>query len=1580
MINEEKAKGLMPFESIRLGLASPEVIRSWSHGEVKKPETLNYRTLKPEKDGLFDARIFGPIKDYECLCGKYKKKKYEGTICDRCGVEVTRSDVRRERFGHIELASPVVHIWYLKSTPSKIGNLLNLSSRDIERVVYFESYMLIEHPAEEEEEAFEKDSSTLPLFEGGLTKYVKISVISEDEFRENEAIYSNSEKYEYGMGAEKVKDLLSRIDLEMLAKKLKDEIHGYAIGFDDLNLETKIKYPKSYQKLVSDIAKRFTEYGINLNGHLLSDKEIDAIITGELYVVIDPKDSGLEKYKVISATDYQSIAEKVEALTGIEALKVVYKEFRKINPEIPLLEVFKENLRNSLLRETAEQKLKKLVRRLRLVEGFLKSGNKPEWMILDVIPVIPPDLRPLLPLDGGRFATSDLNDLYRRVINRNNRLKRLIDLDAPEIIIRNEKRMLQEAVDALIDNGRRGRTVTQNNRPLKSLSDSLRGKQGRFRQNLLGKRVDYSGRSVIVVGPEMQMHECGLPKQMALELFKPFVYRRLEEKGYATSIKMAKRMVENKEPEVWECLEEVVKQHPVLLNRAPTLHRMSIQAFEPKLVEGKAIRLHPLVCPPFNADFDGDQMAVHVPLSVEAQLESYILMLSTQNILSPAHGKPVTMPSQDIILGAHYITQELKGAKGEGKIFANPDEAKLAYDLGKIDLLAKIKVKLNRKIIETTVGRLIFNEILPEGFPFVNEVLNKKKISKLISDIYEKYGNEVAAITLDRIKELGFKFATKAGISISVSDLVVPQKKAEIIQKAIKEAEEVWQQYVDGIITRGERHNKVIDIWSTVTNEVAKLMFDEIEKTERVENGKKYPGEFNPVYMMASSGARGSKDQIRQLAGMRGLMAKHSGEFIETPIISNFREGLSVVEYFISTYGARKGLADTALKTAVAGYLTRRLADVAQDVIITAEDCGTLKGITVSAIIEGGEIVVPLRDRIIGRYAAEDIIDPYTNEVIVVMNEEITEEKATQIEKAGIEKVKIRSVLTCEQTVGVCAKCYGRDLAQRKLVDIGEAVGIIAAQSIGEPGTQLTMRTFHIGGAATAQAAQTAHIASVNGIVKLVNVKTVKDREGKELIINREGSIIILDKEGKPLERFPAPYGAILKVKDGEEVKEGTILAEWDPFSIPIIAEKSGTVEFRDVIADVTLREERDNITGKTILDISFMRPKDAALHTPRMVIHGDDGEDYVYDLPVNSLILLTKDQLEEKWDKCLTCSEAEKTEVYHKYIQPKEGFRVYEGDVIVKIPRERAKVRDIVGGLPRVEELLEAREPKNKAIVSEIDGIVRIYEDADEIILFNPKTGESKTYKINPDTFVIVKNGQQVKEGQELTDDGSVKAEFSGTVRVRSKGTLIVVFNKETGQQKKYRVAKGRFIIVKDGAVVKAGDPLTDGSPNPHDILKIMGPEELAAFLVKEAQMVYRLQGVEINDKHFEVIIRQMLKKVKIVDPGDSRFLLNEIVDKIDLEEEIQKILEEGGKPPKAEPVLVGITKASLTTRSWISAASFQETTRVLADASVEGKEDKLQGLKENVIIGNIIPAGTGVKDYMNVKAVLEEVEAFKE
>ncbi|MDQ7038557.1 MAG: DNA-directed RNA polymerase subunit beta' [Aquificota bacterium] len=1560
----ERKRGLFPFSKIKLMLASPDEIRRWSHGEVKRPETLNYRTLKPEKDGLFCAKIFGPVKDYECLCGKYRGKRYEGTICDRCGVEVTVSYERRRRFGHIELAAPVAHIWFLKSTPSKIGTLLNMTSRDVERVVYFESYLVIEYPADEkEEEAFEKMEDTIPLNDGTTLKWVKLHVVNEQEFEENYS-FSMDERYEYGMGAEIIKQVLSQLDLKEYSRKLRNLIKPYSIGYEDLGKHLEEEYRDLYMRIVKKIAEDLEEFGVRFTNlgeiGLSTEQAVYRLLNEEIYLNVETGE--------LSEEDKGD-----EYLTGKEALRTYYENLREKNQGIPVFERIKEDIRSVVLREVSEQKVRKYLRILKLVEGFIKSGNRPEWMILEVIPVLPPDLRPLVALDGGRFATSDLNDLYRRLINRNNRLKRLIELDAPEIIIRNEKRMLQEAVDALIDNSkRRGGAITQNGRPLKSLADYLKGKQGRFRQNLLGKRVDYSGRSVIVVGPELKMHQCGLPKIMALELFKPFVYRRLEEKGYATSIRNAKKLVEQKAPEVWECLEEVVKQHPVLLNRAPTLHRPSIQAFEPVLVEGKAIKLHPLVCPPFNADFDGDQMAVHVPLGIEAQLESYILMLSTQNILSPAHGKPLTMPSQDMILGTYYMTQDpIPGRKGEGKVFSSREEVLKALDLGKVDIHARIKVKIDGKVIETTPGRVLFNSIVPEGYPFVNYVLDKKSLSKLITDLYIKVGNERTVEFLDALKELGFEMATKVGVSIGIDDLQVPKVKKEIIEKALKATDEIWNQYVNNIITNKERYNKIIDIWSEATNQVSKAMFDEIEKSERMENGKKFPGVFNPIFMMANSGARGNRDQIRQLAGMRGLMAKHSGEFIETPIISNFREGLSVLEYFISTYGARKGLADTALKTAFAGYLTRRLVDVAQDITITEHDCGTLKGIEVEPIVEGGEEKVPLKDRIFGRVLAEDVKDPYTGEVIARRNEVVDEKLAEKIARSGIEKVRIRSPLTCEAKRGVCAMCYGWDLSQRKIVSVGEAVGIIAAQSIGEPGTQLTMRTFHIGGAATAQKVQNVLKNETPGKVKFYNLRTIKNRAGELINISREGAVGIVDEEGRVVERHAVPYGAKILVEEGKEVKEDTALAEWDPFNTYIIAEEEGEVELRDIILDVTVREERDALTGKTATIVSFMRPKDAMLHTPRVVVVTKDGRELTYDLPVNSILNIPSEQLKLEWHVCPTCSEAEDTQIQHRYYVVKK-FKVKPGDVLARIPKEMAKVRDIVGGLPRVEELFEARKPKNPAIISEIDGYVKIYEDADEVIVYNMATGETRKYPVRKEELILVRHGQFIKKGQKITE--SVVSEIDGQVRMKgSKGFRVIVYNKETGLQKEYLVPKGKHLLVKDGDEVKAGDPLTDGTPIPEEILKIKGVEELQKFLLKEIQMVYRLQGVDINDKHFEIIIRQMLRKRRIVDPGDSRFLVNEEVDKEELEEEIQRIKEEGGKLPKAEPILVGITRASLSTRSWISAASFQETTKVLTEAACEGKVDELYGLKENVIIGNLIPAGTGVGDYAEVDVVEE-------
>ena len=1561
-------KGILPFDAIKLMIASPEEILSWSHGEVKKPETLNYRTLKPEKDGLFCAKIFGPIKDYECLCGKYKGKKYEGTVCDRCGVEVTRSYVRRERFGHIDLAAPVSHIWFLKSSPSKIASLLNLSTRDAEKVIYFENYLVIEYPQDDEEnEEFAKDEKTIPLNDLDETKWVKLHIVNEDTYQ-NEYAFSLEDRYEAGIGAEIVKEVLSKIDLEALAEKLKKLIEPYSLSWEDLNAETREKFPKYYERMVRTIAAYFQRYGIEPS----DPKTLDEIITGVKW--INPKTGEIAE---------EALSE--DFVTELEALEKLYEYYRTKNSEIPVIEKLKEEVRQAVIKAFPESKIKDYVRKFQLIEGFIKSGNRPEWMILDVLPVIPPELRPLVPLEGGRFATSDLNDLYRRVINRNNRLKRLIELDAPEIIIRNEKRMLQEAVDALIDNGKRGKVVTSKRRPLKSLADYLKGKQGRFRQNLLGKRVDYSGRSVIVVGPELKMHQCGLPKIMALELFKPFLYRRLEEKGYATSIKQAKRLVREQAPEVWECLEEVVKQHPVLLNRAPTLHRPSIQAFEPVLVEGKAIKLHPLVCPPFNADFDGDQMAVHVPLGIEPQLESYILMLSTQQVLSPAHGKPLTMPSQDMILGVNYITQAIEGRPGEGKLFASPEEAIKAWQLGKVDIHAKIKVRFDGKTVETTVGRILFNEILPDEYRqkrgFVNEVLNKKSLAKLIYDVYKIVGNEETVNFLDRVKQLGFELSTKAAVSIGMDDIRVPRKKKEIVERAVAETERIWEQYRKGIITNKERYNRIIDVWSRATEEITQEMFKEIEQTEIVYNGKKFPGTFNSIYMMAISGARGNKDQVRQLAGTRGLMAKHSGEFIETPIISSFKEGLSVLEYFISTYGARKGLADTALKTAQAGYLTRRLVDVAQEVRIVEEDCGTIKGITVEPIIEGGEEKVPIKDRIFGRIAAEDVKDPITGEVIVKAGEMIDDEKAEQIQKAGIDRVKVRSVLTCEAKGGVCAKCYGMDLSNRKLVAVGEAVGIIAAQSIGEPGTQLTMRTFHIGGAATAEKIRSELAVENDGILKYHNIKYVVDRNGRKIVTSKQGQVYIQDPEtGRILERHPIPHGAYLLVDDGSEVKKGTKVAEWNPFAEFIIAEVKGKLHLTDIIKDVTIKEERDPITGKISLVISFMKPKDAMLHTPRLTIIGEDGKEYVYDLPVNATLMIPRDKLRLVWKTCPTCSEAEGTEIQHQYFEPVEDIEVYPGDILARLPKETAKVKDIVGGLPKVEELFEARPPKNPAILSEIDGEVKIYEDADEIIIFNPFTKQTWSHRVAKDELILVKAGQMVKKGMPITD--RVKAEIDGRVQMTSKGYKVVVYNRETGLEREYFVPKGKLLLVKDGDRVHAGDPLTDGTPNPHEILRIKGVEELQKFLIKEIQMVYKLQGVDIHDKHFEIIIRQMLRKVRITDPGDSRFIVKEIVDKEDFEEEIKRIKEMGGKPPKGEPVLVGITKAALHTKSWISAASFQETTKVLTDAACEGKVDELKGLKENVIIGNLVPVGTGEEIYskIQVEPVTQAEEIGKE
>ncbi len=1341
-----KPKDPSSFNAVRISLASPEKIREWSYGEVKKPETINYRTFKPERDGLFCSKIFGPIKDYECNCGKYKRMKHRGIVCEKCGVEVIQSKVRRERMGHIELATPVAHIWFLKCLPSKVGNLLDLTLKDLERVLYFENYIVM-------------DPKDTPLVKGSL--------LSDEQLYRAKEEYG--ERFEAGIGAEAIKRMLGELDLEELSSTLRAE--------------------------------------------MMSTK--------------------------------------------------------------------------------SEAKRKKLTKRLKVIDAFKESKNKPEWTILEVIPVLPPELRPLVPLDGGRFATSDLNDLYRRVINRNNRLKRLLELNAPDIIVRNEKRMLQEAVDVLFDNGRRGKVVTgANKRPFKSLSDMLKGKQGRFRQNLLGKRVDYSGRSVIVVGPDLRLHQCGLPKKMALELFKPFVYNKLDEKGLVTTIKSAKKMVERETAEVWDALDEVVKEYCILLNRAPTLHRLGIQAFEPILIEGKAIQLHPLVCTAFNADFDGDQMAVHVPLSIEAQIEARVLMMSTNNILSPAHGEPIIVPSQDIVLGIYYMTRERPFSKGEGRLFSSIDEVRIAHDAGELDLHAAIKVRIDGKITDTTTGRVLLYEALPKTVPFalINRVMNKKELRGLINESYRHAGIKSTVILADRLKDVGYKYATLSGISISMKDMVVPSKKQAILARAEKEVKKIDDQYKSGLITDGEKYNKVVDIWAQSTEDVAGEMMKEmaVEEVEGPGKKKKKVPSFNPIYMMSDSGSRGSKDQMRQLAGMRGLMAKPSGEIIETPITSNFREGLTVLQYFISTHGARKGLADTALKTANSGYLTRRLVDVSQDAIITEEDCGTIDGIWVDALTEGGEIIQHVGERILGRVALEDVFDPITGEVLVKANEEIDEAKVEKIEQAGLERVRIRSVLTCESRHGVCKKCYGRDLAHGHEVNIGEAIGIIAAQSIGEPGTQLTMRTFHIGGTASKRVEQTTIKARNNGKIKFMNLKTVESAEGFPIAMNRNGEIAVLGKGGREVERYPIIYGATLKVTDGQKIKREEVLAEWDPFTIPILTEVGGVVKFGDIVEERTMQEKRDKVTGK--ISRVIVESRDAEIR-PRISIKDEGGKTASipgstrakarYHLPVGAIIMVN------------------------------EGEEVGPGTILAKIPRETTKTKDITGGLPRVAELFEVRKPKETAIISEIDGVVS----------FGKYTKGKRKMTIIPDV----------------------------------------------GDPVDYFISKGKHVSVLEGDYVRAGEPLMDGSVNPHDILRIRGIKELARYLVDEVQEVYRLQGVRINDKHIEVIVRQMLQQVRVTGVGDSPFLLGEHVEKWRFEEENQRLAAQGGTPATAEPLLLGITKASLSTDSFISAASFQETTKVLSDASVAGKIDYLKGLKENVIMGRLVPAGTGVKEYRN-------------
>jgi DNA-directed RNA polymerase subunit beta' len=1335
------------FDAIRIKLAAPQKIRDWSHGEVKKPETINYRTFKPERDGLFCARIFGPTKDYECACGKYKRMKFAGVVCDKCGVEVTRARVRRERMGHIELASPVSHVWFFKGLPSRIGQLLDMSLRELEKILYFEEYVVIDP--------------------GKVATLKKKDLISVDKARKLTDEHG-LEAFKIGMGAEAIRELLRAMDLDVLAREL----------------------------------------------------------------------------------------------------------------------------RTQMLVETSVQKRKKIVKRLKVLEAFLKSGNQPDWMILEVVPVIPPELRPLVPLDGGRFATSDLNDLYRRVINRNNRLKRLMELKAPEIIIRNEKRMLQEAVDALFDNGRRGRVITgPNNRPLKSLSDTLKGKQGRFRQNLLGKRVDYSGRSVIVVGPYLKLHQCGLPKKMALELFKPFILRKLEERGIASSIKAAKKYVEKERPEVWDILEEVIKEHPVLLNRAPTLHRLGIQAFEPILVEGKAIEIHPLVCTAFNADFDGDQMAVHVPLSMEAQLEAQVLMLSASNILSPSNGAPLAVPTQDMVLGIYYLTKERLGTperpvRGEGRLFADSEEVRIAYDNEDLDLQARIRLRYQGEILETTVGRTLFNEVVPEPLRFVNQELKKKEVTALVGRCYNLLGNEATVKFLDELKDVGFRYATLSGLSIGIDDMHVPTSKERHIDEARRQVTEVEQQYQDGVITNGERYNKVVDIWAHVTEIIAEEMFRELE-------GGEQGGEFNPIYMMADSGARGSKQQIRQLAGMRGLMAKPSGEIIETPITSNFREGLTVLEYFTSTHGARKGLADTALKTADSGYLTRRLVDVSQDVIVSEYDCGTVKYIDATPLVEGGDIIQALRDRVLGRVAGEDVRDPLSGEIIVQANTEITEELAQKIEESGLERVRIRSTLTCESKRGICVMCYGRNLGTGRLAELGEAVGIIAAQSIGEPGTQLTMRTFHIGGTASRVVEASKHEAKNTGIVKYHNLRTVVNRDGDLVATNRNGEIGVADERGRERERYPVVYGARIKARADERVKPGRVLVEWDPFTNPILTEYTGKVEYQDIVEGTTVREEFDEVTGlarKVVIE-----DPDGRLQ-PGVIIRTDGDaaapaeRGFRYPLPVGAHLLVP------------------------------DGADLFAADIIAKIPRETTKTKDITGGLPRVAELFEARKPKEQAVITEIDG----------------------------------------------------RVEMGGFV----KGMRRLVIRADNGETKEYLIPRGKHISVHEGDRVRAGEPLMDGSPNPHDYLAVLGDRELQRYLVNEVQEVYRLQGVTINDKHIEIIVRQMLRRVRIEEVGDTEFVVGELVDRFVFQEENERVVAQGKRPATAKPVLLGITKASLSTDSFISAASFQETTRVLTEAAISGKTDDLRGLKENVIVGRLIPAGTGLKHYTRAEVVSQGAE----
>ncbi|KRG61642.1 DNA-directed RNA polymerase subunit beta' [Stenotrophomonas maltophilia] len=1354
----------LDFDAIKIALASPDLIRSWSFGEVKKPETINYRTFKPERDGLFCAAIFGPVKDYECLCGKYKRMKHRGVVCEKCGTEVTLAKVRRERMGHIDLASPVAHIWFLKSLPSRIGLMLDMTLRDIERVLYFEAYVVTEP---------------------GLTALERRQLLTEEQYLQ--ARQEHGDDFDAAMGAEAVYELLRTIDLQSEMTRLREEI----------------------------------------------------------------------------------------AATG------------------------------------SETKLKRLTKRIKLIEAFLESGNRPEWMVMTVLPVLPPDLRPLVPLDGGRFATSDLNDLYRRVINRNNRLRRLLELSAPDIIVRNEKRMLQESVDALLDNGRRGRAITgTNKRPLKSLADMIKGKQGRFRQNLLGKRVDYSGRSVIVVGPYLRLHQCGLPKKMALELFKPFVFAKLQRRGLATTIKAAKKLVEREEAEVWDILEEVIREHPVMLNRAPTLHRLGIQAFEPVLIEGKAIQLHPLVCTAFNADFDGDQMAVHVPLSLEAQLEARALMMSTNNILSPANGEPIIVPSQDVVLGLYYMTRSLENKKGEGMAFANIAEVKRAYDNRVVELHARVKVRITEvvtdedgnkqpktSIVDTTIGRALLAEILPEGLPFAlaNTELTKKNISRLINSSYRQLGLKDTVVFADKLMYTGFAYATRAGVSIGIDDMLIPDEKKGILTEAEAEVLEIQEQYQSGLVTAGERYNKVVDIWSRTNERIAKAMMDTIG-TEKVVNAK---GEtidqksMNSLYIMADSGARGSQAQIRQLAGMRGLMARPDGSIIETPIKANFREGLNVQEYFNSTHGARKGLADTALKTANSGYLTRRLVDVAQDVVITEVDCGTTEGLIMTPIVEGGDVVEPLKDRVLGRVVAEDVFLPGNDEdPIVTRNTLLDEAWVAKLEDAGVQTIKVRSTISCESAFGVCSRCYGRDLARGHLVNIGEAVGVIAAQSIGEPGTQLTMRTFHIGGAASRAAAVDNITVKTTGSVKFSNLKSVEHANGSLVAVSRSGEISVLDAHGRERERYKLPYGATITSKDGDAIKAGQTVANWDPHNHPIVSEVAGFIRFIDFVDGITVIEKTDELTGLASREITDPKRRGTQAKDLRPIVRivdakGNDLSIPGTDLPAQYLL------------------------PPRSIVNLQDGAAVGVGDVVAKIPQEASKTRDITGGLPRVAELFEARKPKDPAVLAERSGIISFGKD--------------------------------------------------------TKGKQRLIIKDTDGSEHEELIPKYRQVIVFEGEHVTKGETIVDGEPSPQDILRLLGVEPLAAYLVKEIQDVYRLQGVKINDKHIEVITRQMLRKVEITDQGSSKFLNGEQVERQRVIEENARLAARNELPAHFDPVLLGITKASLATESFISAASFQETTRVLTEAAVRGTSDNLRGLKENVIVGRLIPAGTGLAYHSN-------------